>query len=188
MADIKKEILKEMRNPQIYLQDVIDFVEKRIKYVFGVACENKISINEWQPDSHYIFLDKKGMKKGLNEKTTMLTVRMFDLWEAGIIYVLGNRLKKMGIKVEHSHTSEGDMIIIFPSGEKMIWEIKTSQAENSFSGATHSSSKSPNFILINYSINKNQKLKFEDNPNFITGLAVFVWDKMEGKFIGDKNG
>lgn len=173
---LKQKVLNEMRKPDIYSKDIVDHVEKKIKYVFGLACEDKLSINEWQPDEAFV--------GQLNQKTTLVTVRLFDLWEDAIITILNGKLKNFGVSVKHYHNPNGDMIMEFPDGEKMIWEIKTSQAEDSFSGATHSSSKSSNFVLINYSIDKSRKLEFGDNPHLITGLAVFVWDNMEGEFMG----
>ncbi len=175
--NLNQQVLKEMRNPEIYTKYIVNYVEKRIKYVFGVACEDSYSINDWQPDKAFV--------GQLNQKTTLLTARLFDLWENAIIEILNEKLSKLGVSVEHYHNPNGDLIMTFPDGEKMIWEIKTSQAEDSFSGATHSSSKGSNFILINYSINKNQPLEFGDNSGLITGLAVFIWDNMEGKFVGE---
>ncbi len=174
--NLKQQVLKEMRNPEIYIKDIVDYVEKKIKYVFGVACEDSYSINEWQPNKAFV--------GQLNQKTTLITARLFDLWENAIIDVLDKKLSEFGVSVKHYHNPNGDLIMIFPSGEEVIWEIKTSQAEDSFSGATHSSSKSSNFILINYSINKDQSLEFGDNIGLITELAVFVWDNMEGEFVG----
>jgi len=175
--DLKTQVLKEMRNSEIYTKGVVDYVEKRLPYVFGVACEKNLSIDEWQPDSS--FGDQVG------QKTVLITVRMFDLWETAVIDILNERLKKFNVRVIPSHDAVGDMIIMFPDGEKMKWEIKTSQAEDSFTGATHSASKCNNYILINYSIRKNKKLNFKDNKKFISELAVFVWDNMEAKWAGE---
>lgn len=173
---LKEQILKEMRNPEVYIKEIVPYVEKRIPFIFGIACENNLSIDEWQPDKAFV--------GQINQKTTLLTARMFDLWESAIIDSFKSKLEKLNVKIDHYHNPEGDLIIQFPDGTTMIWEIKTSQSEDSFSGATHSSSKCPNYILINYSINKDMKLTFKGNLGFITGLAVFVWDNMEGKFIG----
>jgi hypothetical protein len=57
----------------------------------------------------------------------------------------------------------------------MRWEIKSSQALNSFTGATHSASKCNNYILVNYSIDRDLKLNEDKNKGFITELAVFIW-------------
>ncbi len=176
--DIKAQVLNEMRNPDIYRNEVVSYVEKRIPYVFGVACEKGLSINDWQPDA--TFGDQLG------QKTVLITVRMFDLWETAIIDVLNNALKKLKVKVAPAHDAVGDMKVIFPNGEETRWEIKTSQASDSFTGATHSASKCNNYILINYSIDKSRKLTFDENKNkgFIQDLAVFVWDGMEAKWAG----
>lgn len=175
--NIKEKVLEEMRNPEIYTKEVLPYVEKRIPYVFGVVCEKNWSINDWQPDS--TFGDQIG------QKTVLITVRMFDLWETAIIDTLSNHLKQLNVKVEPSHDAVGDLMITFPDEEKMKWEIKTSQAGNSFTGATHSASKCNNYILINYSIDKDMKLSLKENINFVKDLAVFVWDDMEIKWSGE---
>ncbi|MBS3085951.1 hypothetical protein J4225_04695 [Candidatus Pacearchaeota archaeon] len=173
---LKQKVLVEMRKPEVYTREVINYVERRLPYVFGVACEKNWSINEWQPD--LTFGDQKG------QKTVLITVRMFDLWESAVIDILNQHLKKLNVIVEPSHDAIGDLNIIFPDKTKMKWEIKTSQADDSFTGATHSASKCNNYILINYAINRNLKLNFKENKKFITELAVFVWDDMEAIWSG----
>ncbi|MEK6833787.1 MAG: hypothetical protein AABY32_07125, partial [Nanoarchaeota archaeon] len=83
--DIKEKVLKEMRNPKIYTDEVLSYVESRIPYVFGVVCEKNMSINEWQPDETF------GNQVG--QKTVLITVRMFDLWETAVIDTLAKYLK-----------------------------------------------------------------------------------------------
>ena len=49
-----------MRKPDIYISEVVPYVEKRIQYVFGIACEAKQSINEWLPHDELMkFLQKE---------------------------------------------------------------------------------------------------------------------------------
>lgn len=174
--ELKRKVLKEMRNPEIYIKGVVDYVERHIKYVLGVACAENLDINTWKPDEDF------GTQIG--QKTVFLTARMFDLWEDAVVKVLSKRLEKLRIKVEHNHTPKGDVALIFPDNSKMLWEVKSSQAKDGWTGATHSSSKTPHYILINYSIDKNMKLNLENNPKFVTALCVLVWENMEAKWSG----
>ena len=173
MEDIKQKVLNEMRKPELFIKKVVDYVEKNVDDAFGIACRKNLSLNEWQPDSS--FGDQ------LNQKTVLLTVRMFDLWETAIVDVLNEHLhKKFKVNVKPSHDSIGDLEIIFPDGKKEKWEVKTTQGKDSFTGATHSASKCDNYILISYNINKEMKLKENsDNKGFVTEIAVFVWDNMK---------
>ncbi len=173
MEDIKQKVLNEMRKPELFINKVVDYVEKNVDDAFGIACRKNLSLNEWQPDSS--FGDQ------LNQKTVLLTVRMFDLWETAIVDVLNEHLyKKFKVNVKPSHDSIGDLEIIFPDGKKEKWEVKTTQGKDSFTGATHSASKCDNYILISYNINKEMKLKKNsDNKGFVTEIAVFVWDNMK---------
>jgi hypothetical protein len=177
--ELKKAILKELRNPKLYTGNIINYLEENLDDAFNVCCRKNLSINEKYPDSKY--------KGQLGQKTVFLTVRMFDLWENAIIDTISEHLKKKfpEIKIIPINDPVGDMGIVFSDGEIMRWEIKSSQALNSFTGATHSASKCDNYILINYSIDRNLKLNEDKNKRFITELAVFVWDNMEAKWLGE---
>ena len=172
-----------MRNPKLFIKEIVNYVGKNVDDAFNIACRKNLSLNEWQPDSSF--------RNQLNQKTVLLTVRMFDLWETAIVDILNEHLyKKFKVKVKPSHDSVGDLEIIFPDGTNEKWEVKTTQGKDSFTGATHSASKCDNYILVSYSINKDMKLKeFSDNKGFVTEIAVFVWDNMQmakwqGKFFG----
>lgn len=177
---LKQQVLKEMRNPDIYLKDILKYIQDNIDDAFNYACRKNISLNEWQPDSNY--------NGQLQQKTVFLTVRMFTLWETALAEVLNEKLHKFGVKVKPAHDSIGDLEIIFPDGAIMKWEVKTTQGKDAFTGATHSASKCSNYILISYNINKDLKLSEKEGKNqgIITELAVFVWEDMKlAKWIGE---
>jgi len=180
IESLKQQVLKEMRNPILYTDKIKIYVEDYIDDSFGICCRKNLSINEKYPDSKYA--------GQLGQKTVFLTVKMFDLWETAVVEVLSEHisLKFPGIKILPINDPVGDLMIVFPDGEEMRWEIKSSQAKDSFTGATHSASKCNNYILINYSINRNQKLKLGlNNKGFISEMAVFVWDNMEAEWSGE---
>lgn len=174
--EIKEQVLKEMRNPLLY-QKVIEYVEDNVEDAFNICCRKELSINEWKPDSSF--------GKQVNQKTVLLTVRMFDLWETALVDVLSEQLKKLNVKVISSHDSRGDLTIILPNGEEIIWEVKTTQAKDSWTGATHSASKFKDYILIGYEIDKNLKLRKGKNKGFIKELSVIVWDNMNIEWLGE---
>lgn len=176
---LKEKVLSEIRIPELYRKDVLRYVEERIDGAFGLACSKNLSINEWQPDSRFV--------GQLNQKTALITARLFDLWESAVVEVLNTHLSKKfkGIEVKSVNDPIGDLTILFPDNSETRWEIKSSQAENSFTGATHSASKCNNYIFINYDIEGDLKLKQgEPNIGFIKEWAVFVWDNMEAKWAG----
>lgn len=178
--DIKEQVIRELRNPKIYTEGILKYVEENIEDAFNICCRKNLSINEKYPDSKY--------EGQLGQKTVFLTVRMFDLWETAVVDVLASYLKRKfpTIKIKPVNDPIGDIALIFPDGEEMRWEIKSSQAQDSFTGATHSASKCDNYILINYAINKNMKLKSVGrNKGIITELAVLIWNNMEAKWMGE---
>ena len=172
----KEEVLKEMRNPELYLKKVLKYLEENIEDAFNICCRKGLSINQWKPDSSF------GSK--INQKTVLLTVRMFDLWETALVDVLNEHLSKFGVKVIPSHDSRGDLTVIFPNGEEIIWEVKTTQGKNSWTGATHSASKYKDYILVGYELDKDMKLHPGVNRGFIKELTVIVWDQMNIEWLG----
>lgn len=178
--DIREQVLSELRNPDLYIKAIVEYVETHIDDAFNICCRKNLSINEKYPDSRY--------EGQLGQKTVFLTVRMFDLWETAVNDVLKAHIESKfpKVKIEPINDPIGDMMLLFPGGKNERWEIKSSQAESSFTGATHSASKCNNYILINYAINRDLKLKEGvRNIGFITELAIFVWDKMEAKWVGE---
>ena len=181
MGNIKQEVLKAMRNPELYTRGILKYVEENLEDAFNIVCRKRLSINQWKPDATF--------GNQINQKTVLLTVRMFDLWETALIDVLREHLRRKfnKVTVEHAHDSKGDLVIKFPDDSEKIWEIKTTQGKDSFTGATHSASKYQDYILISYAIDKNKILKLKEdggNKGFVTELAIFVWDKMKSKWIG----
>jgi hypothetical protein len=178
--DLKKLVLTEMHNPDLYLE-VIKNVERNLKYSVDIACKNHWSINDWKLDESF------SGKDGKTQLTSFITARLFDLWEDAIIEVMNTRLNhiNMKIKVEHNPSQKGDMIIIISKKYKEIWEIKSSQTKDAFTGSIHSTGKEKrftNYILINYCINRNKKMTLGKNKEIINEAAVFVGKIKLGRF------
>ncbi len=177
-SELERLLLKRLRNPALYTKKILEYVSKNVPDAFNIACRKGLSIDEWKPDSSFT-------KSGVAQKTVFVTVRMFDLWETAIVDVLSEELKPLNIKVKHTHDAVGDLTFVFPSGETSVWELKSSQAKDSFTGATHSASKCDNYILINYGLNKKLKLNLTDNTGFVNELAVLVWKDMDIPWSGE---
>ena len=108
----------------------------------------------------------------MNQATVFISVRMSDLWENGVYETIKEIFGQSEIdidKVKRWTTNEGDLQIF-----NEIWELKTSQAKNSWTGATHSSHKVGRYILINYSINRDLKLSLINKADFIPELGIFL--------------
>lgn len=172
---IRSQVLDEMRNPNIYY-DTLKYVENHIDDAFHKACRKNLSVNDILPDSRF--------GNGNNQKTVYLTVQLSFVWEDAIIYSLNNHLKNA--KSYAANDAEGDLIVVYNNGYEEKWEIKTSQNLNQFTGATHSASKCDNYILINYGMDKDMKLKTNYyNMGFIKELSVFVWPDMDINWVGE---
>ena len=94
---LRGAILKELRNPKLYTNAIINYIEENLDDAFNICCRKNLSINEKYPDTKY--------KGQLGQKTVFLTVRMFDLWENAIIDTISEHLKKKFPKIKFLKSS-----------------------------------------------------------------------------------
>lgn len=160
-------LMKSDKNKEEFTRTLVDYVIRNVKDAFGYCCRNEISINEYCPPERFC-----GNK---NQITTFTSVRLSEMWENGCYEQLKDLIERYEMEnkivnaIKRWTTSEADIIVF-----NEPWEIKTSQAKNSFTGATHSQNKCKNYILINYEIDKNVKLHNVCEPNLIPELCILL--------------
>ncbi len=151
-------------NKKMFSKKIIDFVINNIKDAFGYCCRNKLSLEEYCP--------KERFGNNINQATVFASVRLSEMWENGCYEAIRDLFGLIEIeidKVKRWSTSEGDLVIF-----NEIWELKTSQAKDSWTGATHSSHKTQKYILINYKIDKKIKLNLLCSPKLIPEFGIFL--------------
>ena len=151
-------------NKKAFIKEMINFVINNLKDAFGYCCRNKLSLREYCP--------KERFGGSINQATVFASVRLAEMWENGCYESLRNLFGMREIDIENVKrwtTSDGDFIIF-----NEIWELKTSQAKDSWTGATHSSHKSRNYILINFTLNCDLKLGLITPPEFIPQFSVYL--------------
>lgn len=142
-SDSIKGILKEN-----YL-DIVNFVESELKHQYHFLKGHYRTLQEYKDT-----FDKK------NECTEELTVTISKLIEFGFEVVLKDKTDYKRVNSE-----KGDIFL----AEK-IREIKCTQGQ-SFQGATHSSSKSCDYILIKFDVDLDKEIE-DDSIKFIKGLFL----------------
>lgn len=154
----------------------LKFRDNLIKYFgdhltdsLGYLADKQLSINEYCPSTRF------GNKQ--NEKTVFITTRIFDIWENAVYEEVKKilQLENGDInKVSRWTTSEGDLKYF-----NEIWEIKSSQARDSWTGSTHSDLKSNNYVLINYQLNMEEKMWKYNNIKILKAVGIFLLQTSE---------
>lgn len=151
-----------------YLNDEIPLT------IFPIAKREGLTINEWVKD----------VEDDIKQHTVLITTRLsYDGVKSYLVYNLNTILslyKDANIKVlkitEVNNTEEVknksfDAIFEF-NGEIVIIEIKVTQSENGFTGATHTTSKSDIYLLISLLVNRDKKV--EENGKYVDGVFVML--------------
>jgi hypothetical protein len=99
------------------------------------------------------------------------------LWENAIYESIKEMFGQLEIKIDNVKrwtTADGDISILGKT-----WEIKTSQAKDSWTGATHSSHKVPRYILVHYQIDRKKRLELVNNNELFPSLSIYLIDDIE---------
>lgn len=166
MLDSFWDIMSIEDNKNYFTKKVCSWVTENLKDAFGYCCRKQLSLNDYLPPERF--------GGQINQATVFITVRMSDLWENGVYETIKEIFGQIEIDTHHVKrwtTNEGDLQIF-----NEIWELKTSQAKNSWTGATHSSHKVGRYLLINYSVDRSLKLKLVNESKFIPMLGIFLLD------------
>jgi len=153
------------------LDFIVKFFGEHASDSLGYCATNGLSINEYKPDETFI---DQTTGKGKGQKTVFLSARLFDLWENAMFEMLKHLLSLNGQEkevnyVKRSATSFGDLVFF-----EETWEIKSSQANNSWTSATHSTQKCPNYILIHYILDLDYKMNRFHNSDLLNGILLFL--------------
>lgn len=155
--------------------------------IFPIARREGLSINEWVSD----------VEDDTKQHTVLTTTRLsYDGVKSFLVYMLnkhlssysGARLKILKlkeIKDEEMEKIEGksfDAIFDF-NGEIVIIEIKVTQSDTGFTGATHTTSKADIFLLISLKINRDKKVT--EKSNYVDGVFSMLINLGENSWKGE---
>lgn len=162
------DLMDNPDNKIVFAKHLYRHLISNLKDAFGYCCREKMTLNEYCP------LERFGNLK--NEATTFISVRMSELWENAIFHAIKELFGEIEIdkdNVKRWTDAEGDIKIFNES-----WEIKTSQAKDSFTGATHSTHKVRKYILVNYRIDRDIRLQLQVSnlKGFIPKLSIYILD------------
>jgi hypothetical protein len=169
-----------------FAKNLIQYINNEIPLtIFPIANREGLTINEWVKD---VEDDKK-------QHTVLTTTRLsYDGVKSYLVYKLNTILslyKEADIKVlkitEVTNTDDikdksFDAIFQF-NGEIVIIEIKVTQSDKGFTGATHTTSKADIFLLISLSINRSKKV--EIGGEYVDGCFIMLINLDKGFWKGE---
>jgi hypothetical protein len=144
-----------------FAKHLVDYINNEIPLtIFPIANREGLSINQWVKD----------VEDDTKQHTVLTTTRLsYDGVKSYLVYKLNTVLslyRDANIKVlkitEVTNTDEikdksFDAIFQF-NDEIVIIEIKVTQSDKGFTGATHTTSKTDIFLLISLSIDRDKKV------------------------------
>jgi hypothetical protein len=149
---------------EYFAKRVVNWVVENLKDSFGYCCRNNLTLEQYLPPERF------GNLK--NQITVFISVRLSELWENSIYEAVKELFGQLEIDIKNVSrwtTADGDITIL-----KDVYEIKTSQAKDSWTGATHSSHKSPMYILVHYTIDKNKKLDLLNANDVFPEFSIYL--------------
>lgn len=171
-----------------FVKHLSDYINNEIPLtIFPIAKREGLTINEWVSD----------VEDDTKQHTVLTTTRLsYDGVKSFFVYKLNNYLslyngarlkilKLKEIKDEEMEKIEGksfDVIFEF-NGNIVIIEIKVTQSDSGFTGATHTTSKADIFLLISLKINRNKKVV--EDSDYVEGIFSMLINLGENSWKGE---
>jgi len=184
-----KELVTHLKRAN-FAKNLVNYINKEIPLtIFPIAKREGISINEWVST----------VEDDTKQHTVLTTTRLsYDGVKTYLVYNLNKDLENYkGAKIKILKLNEVvdkdvidgksfDAVFDF-NGEIIIIEIKVTQKDDGFTGATHSTSKADTYLLISLLINRD--LKVEEGGDFVNGAFIMLinLDKNTWKGEASKN-
>ena len=158
-----------------FVKHMVNYINNEIPLtIFPIAKREGLTINEWLSD---VEDDRK-------QHTVLSTTRLsYDGVKSFLVYKLNTILssyKDANIKIlkisevtdtEEIENKSFDAIFQY-NGQTIIIEIKVTQSETGFTGATHTTSKAETFLLISLSMNRDKKVV--ENNIYVKGVFAML--------------
>jgi hypothetical protein len=179
-----KQLVKTLKQVG-FIHEMFRYVNKKIPNVLSIARENNLTIQEW--------VEK--IESDKTQQSVKISVIVSDIIQEWIVFKANQFFQQKGInylsvipftenKLKWDDDKNFDVIFNY-YGKSIRLEIKTSQSESSFTGATHGKNKVSDYLLINYRIDKSLKVQYTQENYFTSGVfAAIVTVKSDG-FVGE---
>lgn len=165
---------------------MVNYINNEIPLtIFPIAKREGLTINEWLSD---VEDDRK-------QHTVLSTTRLsYDGVKSFLVYKLNTILssyKDANIKIlkisevtdtEEIENKSFDAIFQY-NGQTIIIEIKVTQSETGFTGATHTTSKAETFLLISLSMNRDKKVV--ENNIYVKGVFAMLVNLKKDEWKGE---
>ena len=171
----KIQILKEILKAIGFANEIGNYTNKRIPNLYGSAKDNKLTIFEYidmledDPRQHTVVTTAQISYLCVKDYLVFKANEFLYESTAGYVKVL-SKSQYQNHKDYHKFSKLSFDIVFEVDGELIPLEIKVTQGKDSFTGATHSTSKVNDYLLISLDIDKN--IIVGDGVSFIKGMFM----------------
>jgi hypothetical protein len=180
-----RELVTHLKRVE-FAKHIVNYINSEIPLtIFPIANREGLTINEWVKD----------VEDDTKQHTVLTTTRLsYDGVKSYLVYKLNSILssyKDADIKVlkitDVTNTDEikdksFDAIFQF-NGNIVIIEIKVTQSDQGFTGATHTTSKADIFLLISLSINRDKKVEVDEE--YVDGAFIMLINLDDDFWVGE---
>lgn len=173
-----------------FTKDMVNFINKSISKRFPEAKENNLTINEY---INKLEDDTKQHTVVITSEISYFCIKSYLVFHANkFLSEKTNGLIKILNKDEYINRSDfvkfqsSSFDVVFEVDDVLIpLEIKVSQGNNGFTGATHSTSKVNDYLLI--SIDVNRDVLVTDDICFINSIFISITNIKEDLWKGESS-
>ena len=153
-----------------------EFAVKTLSLVESVIGDNFKSLRRLEPSILTLNDYVSHVEESKGQQTVFLTVRSAYEYEYALKRVLSDAGFATRSKVDNVSGAKNDFGVMLADRAPVFFEVKTTQSDNGWTGATHSkgSGKVDNYVLISYDLNRDMKLPDPDGGSALHGAFKAV--------------
>jgi len=169
-----------------FVKHMVDYINNEIPLtIFPIAKREGLTINEWVTD----------VEDDTKQHTVLTTTRLsYDGVKSFLVYRLNTillsykdaniKILKIGEVINTEEIEDKSFDAIFEYNRQIvIIEIKVTQSDVGFTGATHTTSKADTFLLISLSINRDKKVV--ENKTYVKGAFSMLVNLKKDNWKGE---
>jgi hypothetical protein len=171
-----------------FVKHLVDYINTEIPLtIFPIANREGLTINDWVRDveddtkQHTVLTTTRLSYDGVKSFLVYRLNTILDTYRDANIRILKITDVKNDEDIKEIEDKSFDAIFEF-NGKIVIIEIKVTQSDQRFTGATHTTSKADIFLLISLSINRDKKVEL--NSKYVNGVFGMLINMNKNYWIG----
>jgi hypothetical protein len=183
MKEELKKLIYHLKKSEM-IKDMVKYIDKEIPItIFPKACKENLTINQ----------HLHNIEDCVKQHTVISTGRIsYDGVKSYLVYQANNffgnyiesKIKIISIKelTNEDFINKSFDVIFEIDGVRIALEVKVTQQKKGWTGATHSTSKVPDYLLISLSFDRDKIV--ESNTKFVNGVFCMIYSFDKENWVG----